>query len=149
VCSRDAESQEDSQAVKRIRGGENVMKDNKHRIEVVEAPDRSNDEFFYGPGVGQAVRRGDFLYTRYGDVLPRNAVVRMLPCSTVDENYADWSEEYRRAVRAAYAMEDQKMKAEEAAKRAEREALVEQARVKLTTEEFEAVYDAGFEDGRR
>jgi hypothetical protein len=105
----------------------------------------AGDEFFYGPDVGQAVRRGGFLYTKYGQVLPRNAVVRMLPCTAdgVDENYADWSEEHRSAVHEAYAAEDRKIEAEEAARRAKRDALVVQARAKLTTEEFDAVYDKG------
>ena len=125
--------------------------DSKHRIEVVDRSDRSDDEFFYGPDVGQAVRRGSFLYTKYGEVLPRNAVVRMLSCSSdgVDENYADWSEEYRRAVREAYATEDRKMDAEEAERRAHRDALVEQARAKLTTEEFYAVCCKFDDDERR
>ena len=127
----------------------NVVDDNRYRIEVVDRSSRSDDEFFYGPDVGQAVRRGGFLYTKYGEVLPRNAVVRMLPCSSVDENYADWSEEYRRAVREAYATEDRKMEAEEAECRARRGALVEQARAKLTEEEFDAVYDKAFDDARR
>ena len=61
-----------------------MMNDNRHRIEVVDAMDRSNDEFFYGPGVGQA----------------------------------------------------------------KRDALVEQARAKLTMEEFDAVCDKGAADER-
>jgi hypothetical protein len=125
------------------------MTDHKtHQIEVVDGSDRSDDEFFYGPDVGQAVRRGGFLYTKYGEVLPGNAPVRMLPCAAVDENYADWSEEYRRAVREAYAAEDRKMKAAEAERRAHRDVLVEQARSKLTEEEFDAVYWTGRDDER-
>lgn len=130
--------------------GKDMVDDNRHRIEVVDGSDRSDDEFFYGPDVGQAVRRGGLLYTKYGEVLPGNAVVRMLSCSSdgVDENYADWSEEYRRAVREAYATEDRKRKAEEAECRGRRDTLVEQARAKLTEEEFDAVYDKGVDDAR-
>ena len=74
----------------------------------------------------------------------------MLSCAAegVDENYADWSEEYRSAVREAYAAQDRKMKAEEVAQRAQRDALVEQARSKLTEEEFDAVYWTGRGDER-
>jgi hypothetical protein len=117
-------------------------------IEVVDESERANDRFFYGPDVGQAVMRGDFLYTKYGEVIPRDALVRMLPCDAVDENYADWSEEYRRAVREAYAAEDRKRQAEEAARRVQRDALVAQARAKLTEEEFDAVYWTGRDDER-
>lgn len=126
------------------------MSKKAYRIEVVDGSDRSDDEFFYGPDVGQAVRRGGLLYTKYGEVLPGNAPVRMLSCAAagVDENYADWSEEYRTAVREAYATEDRKREAAEDAERAHRATLVEQARAKLTAEEFDAVYDTGVENGR-
>jgi hypothetical protein len=122
----------------------------ERKIEVVDGSDRADDEFFYGPDVGQAVRRGGFLYTKYGEVLPGNAPLRMLNCSSdgVDENYADWSEEYRRAVREAYAAQARKREAEEAARRAHRDAIVEQARAKLSTEEFDAVYGKGADDER-
>ncbi len=130
-----------------MREGKDAVDDNTHRIEVT---DRSGDEFFYGPDVGQAVRRGGFLYTKYGEVLPGNAPVRMLSCNSdgVDENYADWSEKYRTAVREAYAAEDRKIKTAETARREQRNVLVELARGKLTEDEFDAVYWTGRDDER-
>ena len=122
-------------------------------IEVVEASDRSNDQFSFSPDVGRLVCRGDFLYTEYGEVIPRKgSFIRMMPCDR-GENYADWSEEHRCTVREAFQAQWRKEDAARAAARAEqrarREVLVNQARCKLTDEEFEAVYDKGCEDGRR
>lgn len=114
--------------------------------------DKSNDDrFYFSPDVGRLVCRGDFLYTEYGEVLPINALVRLLMVGDRTprfENYADWGEEHRVAVHKACQAEARKAEAAKAEQRAQREVLVEQARVKLTAEEFDAVYDKGHEDGR-
>ena len=117
-------------------------------IEVVEVTDRSNDQFCFSPDVGRLVRRGDFFYTEYGEVIPSRSFVRTMPCEQ-GENYADWSEAHRNAVREAFQAQWRREDAARAELRARREALVDQARCKLTDEEFEAVYDKGYEDGRR
>ena len=111
---------------------------------------RSEDQFFWSPDVGQAVQRGDFMYTQYGEVIPSNAWVRMMPTAAhcIIENYADWSEARRLEAREAHAAQAQAWEAKEAARVAQRDVLVEQARAKLTAEEFNAVYGKGCEDGR-
>ena len=76
--------------------------------------------------------------------------MRLMP-TTVDritENYADWSEARRLEVREANAAQGRAWEAKEAARVAQREVLVEQARAKLTAEEFDAVYGMGCDDGR-
>lgn len=114
--------------------------------EAVEGPDRP-DRFYFSPDVGHLVWRGDFLYTEYGEVVPSNALVRMMPCVQV-ENYADWNEVHRSTVREAFQTEARKAEAERIEQRAQRDVLVDQARHKLTDEEFQAVYAKGYEDGR-
>ena len=118
------------------------------KIEVIDASERADDKFFYGPDVGEAVQRGAFLYTKYGEVIPCGSPLRMLSCDRVEENYADWSEERRRAVRAAYAAEARRRAVKEAEHGVQRDVLVERARAKLTAEEFNAVYEKGIERGR-
>jgi hypothetical protein len=109
----------------------------------------SDDSFFFSPDVGKLVSRGDFLYTEYGHVVRRSdGAIRMMPIDSVNENYADWTEERRCAVRAAIERQCELEKTEETVHRAHRDSLVSQARTKLTEEEFEACYDSGFEDGR-
>lgn len=111
-------------------------------IEVVDRAAGDEDEFFCSPDVGRLVRRGDFLYTQYGQVIPCDACVRMLPCAVGEhENYADWSEEQRRRVREVFEAEAQRYRAEEADRRERRDALVEKVREKLTEEEWDAIYD--------
>jgi Arc/MetJ-type ribon-helix-helix transcriptional regulator len=118
-------------------------------IEVIEGSDRSNDRFYFSPDVGRLVWRGDFLYTEYGEVIPSNALVRLMPSAHEQfDNYADWSETYRTAIREAFQAEARKAEAVRAEERAQRELLVDRARHKLTDEEFQAVYAKGYEDGR-
>jgi len=129
--------------------GKDVMDDNRHKIEVVDGSVQSDDEFLFSPDIGKLVRRDGYMYTEYGEVAPYSPWVRLMSVPAGShENYADWSEEYRRAVREVYAAEDRKRKTVEAEDRARRDALVEQARVKLTKEEFDAVFDSGVEGGR-
>jgi hypothetical protein len=119
------------------------------RIEVVDESGRSGDKFFSSPDVGRLVRRDDLLYTQYGTVLSSDAFVRMMPVDNdAHENYADWTEEHRREVREAFERQCHLEEIEKAVRRAYRGALVEQARAKWATEEFEAVYDQGFAHGR-
>ena len=66
----------------------------------------------------------------------------------ITENYADWSDNRRLEAREAYAAQGRAWEAKEAARVAQRDVLVEQARAKLTAEEFDAVYGKGCEDGR-
>jgi hypothetical protein len=111
--------------------------------------DPLGDEFFFSPDIGHFVLRDGQMYTQYGEVVPSSAAVRLMPVPAGShENYADWTEEHRHEVRKAFEKEAQQQKAAEQAESARRDALVEQARGKLTAEEFEAVYDQGFENGR-
>lgn len=105
------------------------------------------DAFFFSPDLGYLVIRGDSVYTDRGEILLRDAKMRIAPIhSEGHQNYADWSEDQRAAVREKYA---QRRRALERNKRLfDREELVDKARAKLTIEEFEAVYNEGFESGR-
>jgi hypothetical protein len=119
------------------------------RIVVVDEADRFGDKFFFSPDVGRLVQRGGSLYTQYGTVLSSNTIVRMMPVDYgAHENYADWTEEHRREVREAFERQGQLEEIEDTVRLAYRDALVEQARVKLTAEEFDAVYGQGFARGR-
>jgi hypothetical protein len=109
----------------------------------------NKDQFFFSPDVGRLVQRGGRMYTEHGAVFPSDAWVRLMPVDAGSyENYANWSDEHRRGVLEAYEESVRQAKAAEEKRRAHRDTLVAQARDKLTVEEFEAVYDNGFEDGR-
>lgn len=121
-----------------------------------------HDTFFVSTDIGRVVVRGDHMYTEYGEVLPSNAAVRLMPVSADNhENYANWSEDYRHEVRKKAQQEEKRRRAflkksadeyrqkQEAEQKesSRKKALVEQARSKLTPEEFKAVYDEGYDEG--
>ncbi len=122
-------------------------------IEVEDRQDRqgrSGDQFFFSPDVGRLVRRDGFLYTQYGQVLPtKTSFVRMMPVDPAKfENYADWTEAHRRQVLEAYERQWRLEEIEETIHDAYQDQLANQARTKLTDEEFGAVYGQGVRDGR-
>lgn len=132
-------------------GSENQTKVNaRASLEVLtDVSGRSGDKFFFSPDVGRPVWRNDSLYTQYGEVLSSGAFVRMMPIdNSTCENYADWTEEYRHEIRQALERQRQLEEIEKTVRQAYRDTLVEQIRVKLPKEEFDAVYDQGFTHGR-
>ena len=113
--------------------------------------DRSDDKFFWSPDAGRLVQRGAFLYNQYGEVIPAAVLWQIRTMSVSDgshDNYADWTEEHRHEVHEAAARKFQFEESEQEVRLSRRKALVEQARLKLTKEEFDAVYDQGFGHGR-
>lgn len=107
------------------------------------------DTFGWSPDIGSYVERGDHVYTVHGHVYPAGGMWRSsLSPSAETENYADWTDEKRAAVRveakARQAREEQERREED-----ERRArLIATSRAKLTDEEYEAVYTQGLIDGR-
>ena len=98
-------------------------------------------------------RKENKLYWEDGEItdVPHAAegIMMMInPRSSSDENYSEWSDEKRASVKAEW---DAKRKADQEAEekeKRERFAWVEIAKGKLTDEEFSAVYDPGYYEGR-
>ena len=106
------------------------------------------DKFYFSPDAGQLVERGGFYYTEDGYVMPSTSTIRMMSIAEFSDNYADWSDEKRLKVRKKFERECRARKAKERQLIRERDALVEQAKGKLTAEEFDAVMCAGYAEGR-
>lgn len=108
----------------------------------------AGDRFYFSPDAGFLVERGDRYYTQYGYVVSCNAHIRMMPCESVPENYADWSDAKRRKVRKELSAAIKAQEAKERAMVKRRDALALRAKRKLNDDEYKAVYDKGFVDGR-
>lgn len=112
------------------------------------------DQFGWSPDVGRFVRREDTIYTEHGHTYVDGdgyafRVGSMSDTPPTDgENYADWSESKREEVIAMNRARTEKYEEEEAREVKKRNALVEQAKAKLTPEEYEAIVNFA-QDWRR
>jgi hypothetical protein len=101
-----------------------------------------DDEFGYSPDVGRYVRRYGRLYTEDGCVYEENeyTTIRGMPLGAgAHENYAEWTDEQRARVLAAAKQTYEEYKKVKEAEHFARLKLVEQAKAKLTEEEYEAI----------
>lgn len=98
-------------------------------------------------------RKGNKFYWENGEVtdVPHAAegITMMInPYSSSNENYSEWTDEKRASVKAEWDANRRATKEAEEKEERERLALVEVAKQKLTEEEFDAVYDTGYYEGR-
>jgi hypothetical protein len=97
------------------------------------------DQFGYSPDIGSYVKRNGKIYTEYGAVYSDSFLIRSALCSSISENYADWTEEHRAEVKAAFEKKWEEEKNKKDVEKASHQKLIEQAKTKLTEDEFWAV----------
>lgn len=98
-------------------------------------------------GIGNGEKVGDKFYTATAIVTPEKDVVRSRFYGE-PIYYSKWTDEQRAAEIARLEKEQQEIQKAHEEREKEREALLDAARRKLTTEEYEAVYNEGYADGR-
>jgi hypothetical protein len=102
------------------------------------------DQFGFSPDIGKFVIREGVTYSEYGFVYCQGAIYRGMPCKAgAHENYADWTDTQRAEKMAQTEAKNDQMREEQKRRSDARKLLVEQARKKLTEEEFDAVLDYG------
>jgi len=111
----------------------------------------SDDEFGFSPDVGKYVRRGRRMHTEYGHIYEAHeqTMIRSMPVVPGShENYAEWTDEQRAHALAVVERSSEEHEKAEAAERSARLKLVEQAKAKLTEEEYEAIVDTAVREER-
>lgn len=98
-------------------------------------------------GIGNGEKVGGKFYTATAIVTPEKEVVRHRFYGE-PIYYSKWTDDQRAAEVARIEKEKRDIAEREEAERRTHEALLESAKSKLTEEEYQAVYDDGYSDGR-
>lgn len=103
--------------------------------------------WFAPHGGGYYWRQDGKTYWQNGDITEWEACVRV-PANGEVEDFRKWSDEKRHQVRMEFAAKRREYQQDRAIKRRIRAALVASAKSKLTTDEYDALFNEGFFEGR-